>query len=614
MRLIATVYDPTGTTKLGIVTTLENASATRKLDVSGTWSANFPPEENALTLLQPRRIVVLTYQRDEETPREIGRGMIGDDNVIINPTRTSCNAGGSDPLEFLMRLTVKSNRQYANAAVTTIVQDLISIVPGWMAVCDDDIAGLTSSARFDAATVMKSVLQVVEENDFHLRAGANPYTVEFGHFGDFNGIYAVGGMGSVPVEMTSNNNIVLIKSISRNRSSKGSDFFNRLYVFGAGQNIDAALTLQSSTRGAPTYPYTVQSVTENGRTLYYLEDAASVAAYGVVEAFGQYKEIAPLSTDSGDLINAANALYDAAARDLRLHKDVVESYKISLGKAMVTIDPGDKIHVAHKGYSEQGDGHQLVWLNVNSPMWVMSVTENVGADGLTTDVEVATLDRLALTQNSFIVGSLETLMVNGVKVQPSINHYNYGPEQREIDNANNATVQLIITDACLKLDRVLVRVRTQPFTSTAKSAAHRHLVAQYLGPTTFTGAPAAWAPYTFGADLSGTPVVQSFPASAGDIYTYGAGGIQQYGIYKDTVTPAALTITVNGTDVTDAAAAAATTSTNLDTTIDITDAVRNRAGGFQGVHDILISCASGQGELVISFDVHEEILPFRYST
>ena len=612
MRLTATVYDPTGTTKLGSVTTLESASVTRKLDASGTWSGNFPPEETALALFQPRCVVVLTYQRDEETPREIGRGVIGDDSVSISPTRTACSASGSDQLEFLMRRTVKSNRTYSAALVGTIAQDLVSIVPGWSAVVNSDIASLTTSARFDAATVMKSVLRLVEENDFHMRAGINPNTVEFGDFGTFNGIYAVGGIGGTPVELMGNDGVVLIKAITRKRTSKGSDFFNRLYVFGAGQNIDAALTLEKSTRGLPNYAYTVQNLTENGRKLYYLEDAASVAAYGVIEAFGQYKEIAPLSTASGDVTNAANALYDAAVRDLRLHKDVVETYKISFAKAMTTLRPGDKIQVVYKGYAEMADSRQLVWLNVNTQMWIMSVTENVAADGITTDVEVATLDRLAQTEKSFIVGSLETLTVQGVKVQPSLNHYSYGPEQRELDASNSAKVQLVLTDYCYKIDRVLMRVRTQPFTSTAKSGTHRHLVCAYVGPNTST-VPGIWATYQWASDNGGTATFFTMPSSSGDFYTNGAAGAQQYGIYKDTVRPATMTITVNGVDVTDAASAAATTGADLDTTIDITNAVRNRGGGFQGAHDVLFTCASGQGELVISFDVTEEILPFRYT-
>lgn len=615
MRLTATVYDPTGNTKLGEVTTLERASVTRKLDAAGSWSASFPPEENALTLFQPRRQVVLTYQRDEETPRELGRGVIGDDGLNITASKTSCTVGGSDQLEFLMRYTVKSNRQYAVTAVSTIASDLVSIAPGWSAVNNSDIAGLISSARFDAATVLKSIVRLVEENDIHFRAGSRFKTVEFGNFGTANGLYAVGGMSSVPIEMTGNDGIVLIKSISRNRTSKGSDFFNRLYLFGAGQNIDAALTLEKSTRAAPTYPYAIQNITENGRKLFYIEDAASVATYGVVEAFGQFKEIAPLSTTTGDVINATNALYDAGVASLRLHKDIVETYKVSFSKTMKTINPGDKQQIVYKGYSEKGDGSQLVWLDLNAPMWVMSVTETVGADGLTTDAEIATLDRLAQSEKSFIAGSLETLMVQGIKVQPSVNHYTYGPEQREIDASNNAKVQIIITDACYRIDRILMRVRTQPFTSTAKSAAHRHKVAVYAGATTIlTGSTGS--NFTFSGNGSGSISVSEAMqnnGATGDLYTYSAEGAQEYGIYKDVVRPVELTITVDGVNVTNAAAGGADGVSDLDTTIDITAPVRDNAGGFQGIHDVLISCASGQGEIVISFDVYEEILPFRYT-
>lgn len=84
-----------------------------------------------------------------------------------------------------------------------------------------------------------------------------------------------------------------------------------------------------------------------------------------------------------------------------------------------------------------------------------------------------------------------------------------------------------------------------------------------------------------------------------------------YGIYTDIVRPVDITITVNGVSVTPSPIGVS--GTDLDTIIDITDEIVNKVGGFQAVHDIVISCASSQGEVVISMDVWETVTPFKLS-
>jgi hypothetical protein len=194
------------------------------------------------------------------------------------------------------------------------------------------------------------------------------------------------------------------------------------------------------------------------------------------------------------------------------------------------------------------------------------------------------------------------------------------------------------------VDRVLMRVRTQPFTSTAKSSAsgggtstssasggdHRHKVATWVrieSSGVWTGSQGSV--YDFAFNSSG-----GAPASLGlairgagdvdeDIWTEGASGNHthafstpdhthplDYGIYRDGLRPVDVTITVNGVNVTPSPIG--TGGSDLDTTIDITEAVIGKVGGFRTAHDCVISCVSGQGEVLVNFDVYESITPFKF--
>ncbi len=100
-------------------------------------------------------------------------------------------------------------------------------------------------------------------------------------------------------------------------TTETTDLINWVIALGAGEGV-AALTLEKSTR---TSPFTVQSIVgPDGNLQYYLSDATSVATYGQIEKIISFKQIAPLSNSETDIINAANALFDAAAEWLTRHR------------------------------------------------------------------------------------------------------------------------------------------------------------------------------------------------------------------------------------------------------------------------------------------------------
>jgi hypothetical protein len=109
-----------------------------------------------------------------------------------------------------------------------------------------------------------------------------------------------------------------------------------------------------------------------------------------------------------------------------------------------------------------------------------------------------------------------------------------------------------------------------------------------------------------GAGVGSTTLDMKFQGSTGDIYTFGAAGAQEYGIYKDTDYPDNVDVDVNGTTVASGLDSGGAGLTNY--SIDITDEVVNKVGGFRANHTITFSCDGGQGEIRAQIIVQDAII------
>lgn len=603
MRLWADVTNAAGVKQGdGPVLHVTSASVTRRLDGAGTIQLEVPGSDVRAVGLLTNEARVRVYVEQMGAVREIGRGIVRQVTISEGASGERLSVDAIDTLDELKRRTVKYNRRYSNQTVAAVVSDLVSLVPGWLADCGE---AATISARFDGISVLKALQTVAELQGLHVRLG-DGNTVEVGAFGEANGLTLVRVEGGAGQMLTAD--VALIESMQISSSSEA--VANRISVVGAGANADSAFSLAKCTRT----PLIVETV--NGRLVYLLEDTDSVARYGVIERDVQIKEIAPLSNTEVDEQRAANALYDAAAAWLRRNSTAVDTYRLVARGVQQTVRPGDKVRVMATGRVEQAGGGGAVYRQIDELLWVLSVTERVNLDGIVVEMDVANADRYEADAARVVIGGLEQIQLQGVAIQPTINHYTYGPEQVQMNSSNPALVQLTVTDACFSIDRVLMRVRTQPFVSTTTAAAaggnHRHLIATYLGPNT-ASVPGLWAAHQFAADSAGSGKIFDMPNSSGDIYTYAASGDHThavtYGIYKDGSRPASMTITVNGVTV---ASGVGSSGADFDATYDVTDAIRNKAGGFRTVHDVVVSCASGQGEVLVGFDVYETITPFRF--
>ncbi|MBZ0296083.1 MAG: hypothetical protein K8L99_26220 [Anaerolineae bacterium] len=628
MQIRVDVYDADGVkVGEGPITTVIRASVERMLDGAGSISFSVPAHDTrAADLLQKERRVRLYVDDFGENLREVGRGIIRKRNYKASEGQWELTIDGPDMLDELKRRTVGINEEYENQTVKSIVEGLVDLVPGWSAECDV-LDRLT--ARFDAVSVLKTLQKVCELQGLHLRfkLGVDSNVVQVGVFGEDAGLTLV-NTDYPPLDPSQNREVAFLQDYTHEEDSE--PIVNRLYPFGAGQNVDAALSLELSNRNDPA----IQSVVLNNRRLYYIENAASIAALDgeIIEQFGQFKEIGPLeNTDAFEEL-AANALHDAANAWLERRAFSQNNYAGTVRGHVKTINTGDKLTLDYVDVIEQA-GKIIPIEQVKGEMWVMKAQENFSENGVILSLQLSDIDRHQQTAASVVIGSIEAIELQGTTVQPSFNHSPFGPEQVLIDSSNTGTVDLIISSKVLKVLEVTMRVRTKPFTATATAAQtttsadggdHYHLLGTFVSDASSVSAkrmllaksttwPVPTLPLTaFIAEfqLNGGSVGDGWftSSSSGDhSHTIPAASLD-YGIYRDTERPGGMGITVNGVTV---AEDVGDTTLDFDETFDITEAVLNRGGGFRGVHPVVISAAEGQGEVLVTFDVWSLVNPFK---
>lgn len=413
MRIWIDVYDTDGLTRLGDgpITTATYASVRRALDGSGSIEFSFPATDaRALALVQNERRVRIWIDHDG-VKRELGRGIVRKLNYESVEGGQGFKVSGPDSMDELTRIVVGRNRQYENASVATVADSLVSLVSGWDASAESNLGNV--SARFSGANVLKALIRLAEEKGCHIREGLPYRSVEVGVFGSQqSGLDAVQVLGTKNItrDLHHNDNVILIDRLSVTHDSEA--IVNRIYPLGAGEG-EAALTLKNATNSSP---YTIQTTTINGQLEYYLEDTASIALNGVIEAYVQFKEIGPLANTAASKAFAANMLYDAAAAYLQRVAVKHTAYQVGGKKPRKLVRPGDKIRMRYTG-SIWKDNEEVRPVDINDWFWVMSVVENASDSGLTIGMELSTVDKIAASFEETMVEAVEAIQVRGVAVQ-----------------------------------------------------------------------------------------------------------------------------------------------------------------------------------------------------
>lgn len=481
MDILVDVYDPSGLTRLGAgpVRALA-ATFSDALDGEGSFSFSVSAaDQNALELLENERQVVIQVQQGDSLVT-FGRGTINTISKDVRESETTIKCAGKDSFNQLRRRIVGLNRQYEQQTLRAVAEDLITLAPGWSVKVEDGIADQLVTARFQGASLLKSLLRLAEERGLHIRLSSTALNeIEIGAFGEPASITAISG--TTGSRSTDNANIVLIESISQSVNS--SDIQNVIFPRGAGEGF-AAVTLEKSNKSTP---YDIrQRIEQDGGISYYLQDDNSVAEYGAIEFAAVFKDIAPVSNTAIGNQDAANGVYDAAAATLERRSRPLVTYRMSVKRVQTDIRPGSKIRVIYKGLVEKGV-LGFVQLEINEELWVLRVSKNVSDSGTTYNLEVANTDRYEANENTILVNMFEQIQVRNLAIQtyPIIVPYTgkdtvrWGSTVRSgLNGGKYAIFNFQIDDFLTDVRWVRLRLLTQPVYITGRT--------QFVSPNWFT--------------------------------------------------------------------------------------------------------------------------------
>ena len=554
MRLLIDVYNALGD-RLGDGPLLSclSASVKRSLDGAGSIKLEFPATDSrVLELLKNERRVRIYLEQDSGL-RELGRGVIRNVKVNVAENGTTISADGADTLDALSRRSVLLNRSYTNQTITTIANSLVSLVPGWSAVVEPAVATQLQSTRFDGTSVLIALIRVAEEKGLHLREGSEPNTVELGAFGTQTTM-VITNVGGITRAHHQNDDVILIEKLSVTQDSEA--VANWIVPIGAGEGA-AALTLKNSNR---TSPYSIGNMTgADGQPIFYLKDDASIVDNDQIEKIVTFKSIGPLANSELGKQLAANALYDAAAAWLARNSQRQFTYSVTGVKARQKFRPGDKIRLVYKGIVYR-DNQPVIPLEVDDYFWVLGVTEKVTQNGVSVDLEISNLDKQAQDAAQIVVGALESIDVRNVSVQT----FPYWSENTWTDliqgnlsgappNYKEAKFKLELDNAVTDVVSVKMRFKTKPLYS-----------------------------LTLSDVLFGTS----------QHYYY-------YSLYESPHYPSDIRLFIDGIDRTVALGGPWNPSAGnlpVDTTLDITDYIKNASGGLYQDHSIVFKPGYKLGE------------------
>lgn len=605
------VYDAAGN-RLGDgpVITLQNVSVSRVLDGCGTISFSCPAtDERIIDLLTVRRRVRIYMNDAVNGVRELCRGVVLSRSFNEGASGATYTFTCADNLVILKDYNTLLARSYSQQSIQTVVNALIALAPGWTLTVESGVASNVIDARFDGASVLKALQTVTKNNGVHLRVGVGDL-VEIGAFGALSSL-AVMGVEFASSEVYANPNVAIVESIDAGESAE--EIVNWIIPLGAGED-EAALRLKRSTR---TTPYTVENATgPDGRKYFYIRDSNSILNYGQVQRVITFKDIAPISNSRTDRINAANALYDAAAAWLQRASIPKKNYRVTLRNVKQTLRPGDKINVRYFGRVTRA-GRTVDYVNINGDFWIVKVEESFNLEGHSVTLDISNVDLVPEDAASMIVNTIEEVELRNLKPLTSAHARTYIYNEA-IAPGFPVVVPVEITDATLELVRLRIKVKTRPFRITAQAAEasgdHRHLIAIRSSTPFGTGARRYYDFIDENATLPVTMILEEsdiLGQTPGNLYTYGSSGIHshplEYGISDDTQTPINITVRVNGVNRTsDLGGPFMPAGGNADFTLNIGKMTGYlEDSNFYQEHLIEFRCQGGRGLIQVQVEVYE---------
>lgn len=652
------LLDPVTRQKVGDfpITTATRVTRQEGLDRIGKWGFDAAIVDPALSQIEGRDFAV--YWQNGQGTHFLGECSYLDHQVDANRTVQITAAGR---LRDLQRQTV-TQRSFdgATSDINDVLDATVPLRAGWALGAVDTVAK-PAPLDFWYETIFDSVALLASTFGLHFREGSAPRTLDFGAMGADAGLMAVGGEDlALAPEIYANPDLALVSSLSV--AYQSSQVVNRLIPFGGAVGV-ATIDLSEATVTQAGYPV-VSAALPDGKNYYYIEDAASIAQYGLTERRFLRKDLRPIANSRSAREFAANVLYEAALASLLNLKNRQTIYNLSVANWMPgRVRVGDRIRLLYRGVVRTTAGSQ-VWLDIDDTsqpgrgrlFYVLEINETFG-DGVTAQLKINENAVAEQTVEDLLASTIKSFEQSQIHVQPTISRDTVGPYPKRISASPSVSPAFSINLGPETLDLAYVKIKLtgEPLKSSVTAAAsgggsvqssgdggggtqtsssgggstqtsegggggttasgsvssHRHSLSGDPGYTGYT----AWAhthPLNEHAHEVNIPSHRhnvTIPDHSHTVAVPAHTHPLTYGIFEDSTRPNSLTIQVNGIIV---ASGVSLAGPNYSYELDITAQIL-AAATLQQDHTITVSCGSGRGEIIFQAQMVTVIQPIAVS-
>lgn len=626
-------------TNVGTSTNIIDLNTTEKLDAIGQLSFTIPAADKLAPFIQTG----VTFEVYDKVDGYLGTYLFCDKTINDKSGVALLKVNCYDVLKELTFQTVGFNRSYNNEYVNDVITDLISDVNSWSVLAQENFD--TTTIDYQGENVFRAIDEQRDRNGAHFRLKRNTSRVlEFGTFGDYNGIVFTKLRGQTHIDSV-NNDLGIIDTIELTEES--DDVYNAIIPLGHGQGV-SQLTIEGATLG--DYPV-LSELNSDGTSYYYFENENSILKYGRRERILSLPNMRPISNSDIDIINARNALKLIAEVYAAKHAEPKVTYTTTFSTIPSNLQVGDKIRLQYKGVVAG-----VQYIDVDDYYYVMDISKNRSADGtISFSLSITNIDDRRTSDQNLIVDVVRDLRSLNVHIPASITYSPIGPLTRRIKgsgfpiNRVNAVFKARIREEVLYLNRAILHIATSPLkssvtvtagggastTTSAGGGDHGHIIGQLVNNTAtpytnrqitiamgnnFSSPTIVNANWPINATVSGT-ITDNYiiTATASGDHTHDIDlpahtHAMIYDVYQDTIYPQLLGIIIDGEEYTDELLAQigetqfAPSNNAYECELDITSILNLN---LKTNHTIEIYADQGRGEIEAEIDCMVTIQPVR---
>lgn len=387
----------------GVLLTATSLKDERCLDKIGSASFSFPANDETGALITAGS----KFDIYDIFDGYLGRYYFADKSITHSDGIGTISINCKDQLVELTRVSVRFRREYEGVDVSAVVGDLVSIA-GWTSNNEGSIGDTT--VTYEGESVLGALDVLRDRWGRHFRFGLVDSQLEFGSFGDASGVRLINAHGVIQADFAAHPEIAFVDTIKE--STDGEEIFNRIIALGGGQGA-AQLTMQLADYVGS---YAIASRANGDGTLqYYIEDSASLVAYGARERVLSTSQITPVSNGTAAKIAAANALKHFAEIYLTRHKDPRVEYAVSVVGLRETVRVGDTVRLAYQ--STTPEGYRPI--DVNDDFYVMDITRTRDVQGnRIANMNLASVSLRRTSDTDVMIGQVNDLRAMGIYKQP----------------------------------------------------------------------------------------------------------------------------------------------------------------------------------------------------